>query len=189
MLSCDNTHGNQGFRVEIQWCVSWHCLACMHCMHAPTWWLHCTYYVLCCKADSCVLQTTLRAAKHPPCCKAPSVLQSTRCCKATSVLQSTTYYVLQRYCLCCKATDSDTSAVLTDAAWYVQCHKDCDLLQLSARLCWMYLWWWQWEDEQNLGLWCLEIVCYLEMTAWMCWMHLWSWFGNECLDYLSLHQT
>ena len=52
------------------------------------------------------------AAKHPPCCKAPSVLQSTRCCKATSVLQSTTYYVLQRYCLCCKATDSDTSAVL-----------------------------------------------------------------------------
>ena len=61
------------------------------------------------------------------------------CCKAPSVLQSTAYYVLQRYCLCCKATDSDTSAVLTDAAWYVQCHKDCDLLQLSARLCWMYL--------------------------------------------------
>ena len=119
--------------------------ACTACTH--THMMICTAHIMfcaakpihvCCKAPS-VLQSTLRAAKHPPCCKAPSALQSTRCCKATSVLQSTTYYVLQRYCLCCKATDSDTSAVLTDAAWYVQCHKDCDLLQLSARLCWMYL--------------------------------------------------
>lgn len=106
----------------------------VHALHAHTHMMI-ALHILC-----FVLQSRFMcAAKHPPCCKAPSVLQSTRCCKATSVLQSTTYYVLQRYCLCCKATDSDTSAVLTDAAWYVQCHKDCDLLQLSARLCWMYL--------------------------------------------------
>ena len=154
--------------------------ACTACTH--TWWSHCTYYVLCCKAHSCVLQSTLRAAKHPLRCKAPGAAKQPLCCKAPHTMcckgfvfaakQQTLTLLLFLLMLHGMFNATKTVIYCSYLPGYVGCIYDDDNGKMSRTL-----------DCD------LEIVCYLEMTAWMCWMHLWSWFRNECLDYLSLHQT
>ena len=174
MLSCDNTHGNQGFHVEVQWCVSWHCLACMHCMHAPTWWLHCTYYVLCCKADSCVLQTTLRAAKHPPCCKAPSVLQSNLCAakhhilcaaKVLSVLQSNRLWHFCCSYWCCMVCS------MPQRLWFtaVICQAMLDVSMMMTMGRWAEPWIVMFGNCLLLGNDCLDVLDASMIMIWTIW--------------------
>ena len=125
MLSCDNTHGNQGFHVEVQWCVSWHCLACMHCMHTH---MMISLHILC-----FVLQSPFMcAAKHPLCCKAPSVLQSTLCAAKHQVLQSN-LCAAKHHILCAAKV---LSVLQSNRLWHFCCSYWCCMVCSMPQRLW-----------------------------------------------------
>ena len=119
---------------------------------------------VCCKAPS-VLQSTLRAAKHPLRCKAPGAAKQPLCCKAPHTMcckgivcaakQQTLTLLLFLLMLHGMFNATKTVIYCSYLPGYVGCIYDDDNGKMSRTL-----------DCD------LEIVCYLEMTAWMCWMHL-----------------
>ena len=118
MLSCDNTHGNQGFHVEIQWCVSWHCLACMHCMHTHD---DCTAHIMFCAAKPIHV-----------CCKAPSVLQSTLCAAKHQVLQSN-LCAAKHHILCAAKV---LSVLQSNRLWHFCCSYWCCMVCSMPQRLW-----------------------------------------------------
>ena len=144
--------------------------ACTECTHPHE---DCTAHIMfcaakpihvCCKPPS-VLQSTLRAAKHPLCCKAPGAAKQPLCCKAPHTMcckgivcaakQQTLTLLLFLLMLHGMFNATKTVIYCSYLPGYVGCIYDDDNGKMSRTL-----------DCD------LEIVCYLEMTAWMCWMHL-----------------